>query len=166
MFGVEVGRWCLLELLGSAVARTSHRAISNSSFSKTWIMPWLSFKDFDSCPSVKDKLSLKSQLFPTCTLSPKLPTLCWHQYTNYPWCANDSTSLYFRLTRLFYKRMYNTSSQMGSLPNISLKKEIGWNFAGSPVVKTSPRGFDLIQWIWSLVGELRSHMPWDQKTKI
>ena len=30
-------------------------------------------------------------------------------------------------------------SQMGSLPNISLEKGTGWDFAGSPVVKTSPR---------------------------
>ena len=147
MSGVEVGRWCLLELLGfvftSAVAKTSHSAISNSSFSKTRIMLWLSFKDFDSCPSIKDKLPLTS---PPYLSSFFLPAPC---VPSSPRCAETGILTILGVLMILQACIpgspdYSTnecaipSSQMGSLPNISLKKGIGWDFAGSPVVKTSP----------------------------
>ena len=38
-----------------------------------------------------------------------------------------------------------------------------WDFPGDPVAKTSPS--NVVVWVQSLVGELRSHMPRGQKTK-
>ena len=106
-------------------------------------MLWLSFKDFDSCPSIKDKLPLTSPPY----LSSFFLPAPW--VPSSPRCAETGILTILGVLMILQACIpgspdYSTnecaipSSQMGSLPNISLKKGIGWDFAGSPVVKTSP----------------------------